>query len=148
MSTRAPLAENPKYVVKLMLNTLLCDIRPSRGASMRLIDESAFDTEAEALKHYNERKTLNRFGAGSDAHVVCYPVFEPNYYPTPIPTSYCDECGEPIYTEEAGEDGTGADEGYTDLPNGNFCSKACFRNNFQDRSEDDSYDEDRYEDDY
>jgi hypothetical protein len=131
---------NPRYVVKYMLNTLLLDVR-TRGPSMRLISEDAFNTEEEALAFYRERKTVNAFGAGSDAHVVCYPVYVEDHTPTPIPSGYCDSCGEPYFLKEAGEGGE-EDLGFTDLPNGNFCSRACFRNAFQDASEDDNHDGD------
>lgn len=135
--------DNSKWVVKFMLNKLLCDTR-SRGPSMQLLSEDAFNTEEEALKHYREKRAVIRFG-GSPTHVVCYPVYVENYTPERIPSCYCDECGEAIYLEEAPEDGTTSDDGFTDLPNGNFCSKACFRNSFQ--SHDDDYDEEpHYED--
>lgn len=35
---------SPKYVVRFMLNRLLCDPR-ARGESMRLLSEDAFNTE-------------------------------------------------------------------------------------------------------
>lgn len=133
---------NPKWVVRFMLNTLLCDTRPKHGESMRLLSEEDFNTEEEALKHYYEKRAVNKYG-GAPTHVVCYPVFVADYVPAKIPSKWCDECGEPIHLAEEGEEGT-KDEGYTDLPNGDFCSKACFRNAFQGRSEDDNYDEERY----
>lgn len=124
-----------RWVVRYMLNTLLCDTR-SRGAAMRLLDESPFDNEDEAIAYYRERRAMNKYGAGSNAHVVCYPVYVEAYEATHIPKHYCDNCGE-------GFD----DEAYTEV-NGDFCSRTCFRNNFQaSDEEDDHYDEEpSYED--
>lgn len=121
------------WLVKIRQNLTACDTVFRGGPTQRTMSEHVFETESEALKFYNQCKTNLKF-AGVAGQYVTFPVSHEEYK---THSHFCDECGEGFSLQEPREDNP-ADEGhlgYSDLPNGNFCSRACFRNSFQRESE-------------
>jgi hypothetical protein len=123
------------WVVLIRQNLTACDTIHRGPNTQRTLSEHVFDTEDEALKFYEGQRVMLKF-AGLAGQYVTYPVSHESYTPS---THFCDECCKGFTVDEN-------DPGFSDLPNGNFCSRTCFRNSFQSNRND--YDEPYHEDDY
>lgn len=114
-----------KYLVQIKQDLTACDTI-ARGLLNRTISEQLFDSENDALKFYESTKNGFKFAGLAGQYVT---------YPQSVSIDYqlfkhrC-ECCDVGFNESP----------YTDL-NGDFCSKACFRNNYQDSH---SYDDEPY----
>lgn len=137
------------WLVQVRQNLTACDTIFRGRSTQRTLAEYVFETENEAMVFYNAQKTATRF-AGVAGQYVTFPTFHEEYK---THSHFCDECGEGFSLPEPREDNP-ADEGhlgYSDLPNGNFCSRACFRSSFQKERNvygEDVYEEDNYADEY
>ena len=138
------------WLVKIRQNLTACDTVFRGSSTQRTLSEHLFETEEEAEKFFREQKARMKF-AGLAGEYATFPVTVDESYK--VPTSFCDHCGEGFSLPEPREDNPNDEShlGYTDLPNGNFCSRACFRNSFQNERNvygEDNYEEDYYADDY
>lgn len=124
------------FVVLIRQNLTACDTIHRRGSTQRTLSEHVFNTEPEAQSFYEKQRSMLRF-AGLAGQYVTSPVEHESFQ---VHTHTCDECGDRFTVDEN-------DPGFADL-NGDFCSRSCFRNNFQSGSSEDGYDEEQYYDDY
>lgn len=124
------------WVVLIRQNLTACDTVFRGRHTQRTLSEHVFKTEVEALAFYNQEKSMLRF-AGLAGQYVAYPTSHESFV---AHTHTCEHCNERFSLD-------GDDPGLTDL-DGDFCSRACFRNNFQESRSEDRYDDDRYSDDY
>lgn len=128
------------WVVMIRQNLTACDVIHRGPHTQRTLSEHVFESEPEAMKFYEEQKNFCRL-TGSGMYAT-YPTTHESFT---VHTHTCDYCGERFSLEK---DGDGHEDlGFTDLPNGDFCSRGCFRNSFQSSREAD-YDEPYYEDEY
>jgi hypothetical protein len=122
-----------KYLVQIKQDLTACST-VAKNQLNRIISESLFDSESQALDFYQSTKNNFKF-AGLAGQYVTYPqTVEDNYK---VHTHTCDHCGERFTL-------SGEDLGFTEL-NGDYCSRGCFRNSFQSQS---FQDEEQYYDDY
>lgn len=131
------------WLVQIRQNLTACDTIFRGRSTQRTLSEHVFPNEGEATKFYLEQKSALRF-SGLAGQYVTYPMSHESYE---THSHFCDECGEGFSLPEPREDNPN-DEGhlgYSDLLNGNFCSRQCFRNSYQTKSFDE---EDNYYDDY
>lgn len=124
------------FVVLIRQNLTACDTVFRGASTQRTLSEHVFNTQPEAESFYNQQKSMLRF-SGVAGQYVTYPTEHESYQ---VHTHSCDYCQERFTPEEN-------DPGFTDL-DGDFCSRSCFRNNFQASRSEDSYDEEQYYDDY
>ncbi len=110
-----------KYLIKIRQDLTACDTI-FRGTQTNItLQEMLFDSLEEAEKNYNSQKSSFRF-AGLAGQYVTYPQEVPDDYK--VPKYFCECCGEGFNSDA-----------YADL-GGNFCSKVCFRNNYQNQNSD------------
>lgn len=119
-----------KFLIRIRQNLTACDTIFRGRSTTRTLQELLFDTREEAEKSYESQKASFRF-AGLAGQYVTFPEEVADDYQ--VPKYFCEHCGEGF-----------SNETYAEL-DGDFCSKVCFRNNFQDNNNDL---EEQYEDDY
>ncbi len=117
-----------QFLVKVRQNVTACDVYVG-GPTQRTMSEHLFNNEKDAEDFYNRQKTMLKF-AGLAGQYVTWPTEVHDYK---VATYFCDHCGNGFENES-----------YTELK-GNFCSRECFRNDFQTSQEDS---EDYYGEDY
>lgn len=117
-----------RFLVEARQNLTACDTYQT-GLTDRTLSQHVFDNRDEAEKFFLKAKNMLKF-AGLEGQYYTYPRDIPDEFE--LHKFFCDQCGEGF-----------SNEAYTAL-DGDFCSKACFRNSYQNRN---SYnDEPDYED--
>lgn len=119
-----------KFLVEIKQNLTACDTIFRGQSTQRTLSQNLFETETEAEKFYLSEKSSLKF-AGLAGQYVTFPVRVDDDFK--IYEKFCDHCNAGIESEN-----------YTDL-DGDFCSKTCFRNNYQAEN---FSEEEQYYDDY